>query len=237
MCQSLTGYSQARKAPVKKTVTAKKIIKKPVVKKAPGKISQPVRIKIITDSGTMIVKLYDSTPLHRDNFVKLVKEGFYDSLLFHRVIPQFMIQGGDPGSKHAEAGSLLGAGGDELGRIPAEFRKTLFHKKGALAAARDQNPEKASSACQFYIVVGKTYTDEQLKMMQEQRGIYFSPAQIQTYKTVGGTPFLDQDYTVFGEVEKGLDVIEKIANAARDENNRPLTDIRMHMEIIPAAKK
>ncbi|MEO5944826.1 MAG: peptidylprolyl isomerase [Ferruginibacter sp.] len=237
MLQALTGFTQIKKAPVTKTTITKKIIKKPVVKKAIVNKIQPIRIKIVTDSGTMIVKLYDSTPLHRDNFVKLVKEGFYDSLMFHRVIPQFMIQGGDPTSKFAEAGAQLGNGGDDLGRIPAEFRKTLYHKKGVLAAARDDNPEKASSACQFYIVEGKKFTDEQLKMMEEQRGTKFSSAQRLAYKTIGGTPFLDQGYTVFGEVEKGLNVIDKIANVPRDANNRPLGDIRMHMEIMAPVVK
>ena len=230
---TFTGTSQVKKAPVKKTVTTKKIVKKPVAKKVVVNKIQPIRIKIVTDSGTMIVKLYDSTPLHRDNFVKLVKEGFYDSLMFHRVIPQFMIQGGDPNSKNAEPGILLGNGGDDLGRIPAEFRKSLYHKKGALAAARDDNPEKASSACQFYLVEGKTFTDDQLNMMEAQRGSKFSPAQRLAYKTIGGTPFLDQGYTVFGEVIQGLDVIHKIANVPRDGNNRPLADIRMHMEVLP----
>ena len=125
--------------------SAKSIVKKPVkttvIKALPDK---SIRIKITTDSGTMIVKLYDSTPLHRDNFVKLVKEGFYDSLMFHRIIQGFMIQDGDPNSKNAAAGVMLGNGGDNLTRIPAEFRKSLYHKKGVLAAARDGNPEKAA---------------------------------------------------------------------------------------------
>ncbi len=192
----------------------------------------PVRICVYTDSGSMIIKLSDSTPLHRDNFVKLVKQGFYDSLMFHRVIPQFMIQGGDPTSKYATAGSRLGNGGDQMARIPAEFNHTLYHRKGALAAARDGNPEKASSACQFYIVDGKTFTDEQLTMLERQNGRKYTEEQRTIYKTMGGTAQLDQNYTVFGEVESGLDVIGKIAGVAKDGSNRPLTDVRMRMEIM-----
>ena len=191
-----------------------------------------IRVKITTDSGIIIVKLYDSTPLHRDNFVKLVNQKFYDSLMFHRIIPDFMIQGGDPMSKNATAGSMLGMGGGDMARIPAEFRPYLFHKKGALAAARDGNPEKASSACQFYIVEGRVSNDKELDMIQQQKGIKFSPEQRQAYTTVGGTPFLDQDYTVFGEVVSGLEVIDKIINVPRDANNRPLGDVRMKMELL-----
>ncbi len=191
-----------------------------------------IRVKITTDSGIIIVKLYDSTPLHRDNFVKLVNQKFYDSLMFHRIIPDFMIQGGDPMSKNATAGSMLGMGGGDMARIPAEFRPYLFHKKGALAAARDGNPEKASSACQFYIVEGRVSNDKELDMIQQQKGIKFSPEQRQAYTTVGGTPFLDQDYTVFGEVVSGLEVLDKIINVPRDANNRPLGDVRMKMELL-----
>lgn len=192
----------------------------------------PVRIKISTDSGVIVVLLSDSTPQHRDNFVKLVKTGFYDSLLFHRVIPQFMIQGGDPSSKNAPQGTMLGGGGTDMVRTPAEFNATLYHKKGALAAARDNNPEKASSASQFYIVEGKLYTDDQLNMIEQQKGFKYTPAQREMYKTAGGTPQLDQAYTVFGEVESGLDVVAKISHATKDGANRPVADIRMKMEIL-----
>lgn len=227
-------------AQVKKTVAKKKVIA--VKKITPSKKivavnkTLPIRIKIVTDSGTMVVRLYDSTPLHRDNFVKLVKQGFYDSLLFHRVIPGFMIQGGDPASKTAEAGAMLGNGGGDMSRIPAEFKKSLFHKKGVLAAARDGNPEKASSACQFYLVEGKIFTDDELNMMEMQKGSKIPAAQRAAYKTIGGTPQLDQGYTVFGEIESGIGVIDKIANMPRDNNNRPLTDIRMHMEVMIPGK-
>ena len=192
-----------------------------------------VRVKIVTDSGTMIVKLYDSTPLHRDNFVKLVKQGFYDSLLFHRVIAGFMIQGGDPLSKNAPARTMLGNGGGDMQRIPAEFRPNLIHKRGALAAARDGNPQKASSACQFYIVHGRQSSDAELNQLELGKGIKYSEEQKNMYKTIGGTAMLDMDYTVFGEVESGLEVIDKIASVSKDGSNRPFGDVRMHMEVLP----
>ena len=191
-----------------------------------------VRVKIVTDSGTMIVKLYDSTPLHRDNFVKLVKEGFYDSLLFHRVIEGFMLQGGDPLSKNAPAGTALGMGDGDMQRIPAEFNLNYVHKRGALAAARDGNPQKASSACQFYIVQGRQISDAELNQMELSKGRKYTDEQKQIYKTQGGTPFLDMDYTVFGEVESGMEVIDKIASVSKDGNNRPYGNIRMHMEVM-----
>ena len=190
------------------------------------------RVKIVTDSGTLIVKLYDSTPLHRDNFIKLVKQGFYDSLLFHRVIQGFMIQGGDPLSKHAVAGQQLGMGGGEMDRIPAEIKGNIIHKRGALAAARDGNPQKASSACQFYLVQGKRSSDQELDMMEQRSGKKYSPEQRTIYKTQGGTPFLDHEYTVFGEVESGIEVIDKLASVPKLPGDRPIGDVRMHMEII-----
>ncbi|MEZ5027876.1 MAG: peptidylprolyl isomerase [Ferruginibacter sp.] len=231
-----------KKPTVKKTVTQKTTTKKTsTVKKnkpvanAPKLIKVPgTRIKITTDSGVIIVRLYDKTPLHRDNFIKLVKDHFYDSLLFHRVIQSFMIQGGDPDSKHAQPGQQLGSG-DVGYTIPAEFDTTLFHKKGALAAARqgDQvNPLKASSGCQFYIVQGKKWTDQDLDMISMQNGIYFSPAKREIYKTIGGTPFLDMNYTVFGEVESGLDVVDKIASVPKAPGDRPIGDVHMYMELV-----
>ncbi|MEO7315939.1 MAG: peptidylprolyl isomerase [Ginsengibacter sp.] len=194
----------------------------------------PVRIKIETDSGTMVVRLYNRTPLHRDNFVKLVKEDFYDGLLFHRVIPNFMIQGGDPDSKNAQPGVALGEGGLKY-TVPAEFDSTLFHKKGALAMAREGdkvNPEKASSSTQFYLVEGKKLTDEELDKLEERFKITIPENHREIYRTIGGTPFLDMSYTVFGEVESGLEVIDKISNAPKDSRNRPLTDIKMNISII-----
>lgn len=227
---TLNGFSQTKKTVAKKPVVELNTPKKIVAPAA--KADGSLRIKISTDSGIIIVRLSDSTPLHRDNFAKLVKEGFYDSLLFHRVIPQFMIQGGDPTSKYAQPGIMLGNGGDDLSRIPAEFKPSLYHKKGVLAAARDGNPEKASSACQFYLVEGKLWTDEQLNMMEQQEGVKYTQEQRINYKTIGGTPHLDGAYTVFGEVETGIEVIGKIANVSRDGNNRPLGDLRMKMEIL-----
>ena len=155
--------------------------------------------------------LYNKTPLHRDNFVKLVKQHFYDSLLFHRVIKDFMIQGGDPDSKNAKPGAHLGEGSLNY-TIPAEFDTALFHKKGALAAAREadaDNPKKSSSSTQFYIVDGQTFTDSQLDRIEEKNKINIPQNHREFYKTVGGTPFLDMNYTVFGEVISGIDVVEK----------------------------
>ncbi|MFI5185974.1 MAG: peptidylprolyl isomerase [Chitinophagales bacterium] len=184
-----------------------------------------------TNYGDIVVRLSDSTPLHRDNFLKLVKTGYYDSVLFHRVIKNFMIQAGDPESKNAKPGEPLGNGGPGY-RIPAEFRTTLFHKKGVIAAARDNNPEKASSGSQFYIVQGKKFTDAGLDSVEVYRlnGRKIPPEQREVYKTMGGTPHLDQNYTVFGEVVKGLDVVDKIAAVATSKGNnmdRPLEDVRI----------
>ena len=191
-------------------------------------------VKIETSYGDMVVKLYNETPLHRDNFIKLVKEGTYDGLLFHRVINQFMIQGGDPKSRTAKPGQMLGDG--ELGyTIPAEFVPGLFHKKGALAAARqgdEVNPKKASSSCQFYIVQGTTWDANRLKMVEQRMGKSFTPEQAEAYATVGGTPFLDGDYTVFGEVVEGMEVIDKIAAVQCGPMDRPVEDVKMKMSII-----
>lgn len=191
-------------------------------------------VLVETDYGNMTLKLYNQTPKHRDNFLKLVGEGFYDSLIFHRVIQHFMIQGGDPMSKHARPGQMLGEG--SLGyRIPAEFVPGLFHKKGVLAAAREGdmvNPEKASSSCQFYIVQGNVWDDARLEMLQKRYGKDLTTEQIEAYKTVGGTPHLDGDYTVFGEVVDGLEVIDKIAAVPTDQMDRPRVDVRMKMTIV-----
>lgn len=280
-------------AQVKKSTTPKQ---KPQTKKAapvhktvtrPLPFSQEQKVELSTDYGVIILKLYNETPKHRDNFIKLVKAGFYDSLLFHRVIETFMIQGGDPGSKNADTSLSLG-GGDVGYTIPAEFNPMLFHKKGALAAARDNNPAKASSGCQFYIVQGKTYTVKELEqiingknMSRKQEILYniyqrdsvqamvnelnmkgdkevlrnyigtLQPAadkeyeqkypnatkvdmdQIEFYVRVGGTPQLDGDYTVFGEVISGWEVIDKIAAVAtRKSDNRPLSNVRMKMRLL-----
>lgn len=189
-------------------------------------------VVISTQLGDIKLKLYDETPLHRDNFIKLVNEHYFDSTLFHRVINKFMIQGGDPDSKRAVAGAMLGNGGPSY-TIPAEFVPTLIHKKGVLAAAREGdmiNPQKASSGSQFYIVQGKVFTTEELDMLSKRMGKSFTAEQIKTYTTIGGTPHLDGSYTVFGEVISGWDVIDKIAAVATDQNNRPKEDIRMFVK-------
>lgn len=248
-------------------------------------------ILISTPYGNMKVKLFNETPLHRANFLKLIKHGFYDSLLFHRVINHFMIQGGDPDSKTANDTMLLG-NGDVDYWIPAEFNKKIYHKKGMLAAAREDdevNPGRKSSGSQFYIVMGKTYDsatlrkaeirinknivqeincnvafsgkskklqeyylrltaegkEDSLKMVRRQLvdpisierykttpHFTFTPEQIKTYSTIGGTPHLDMNYTIFGEVVEGLDVIDKIAALKTDKNDRPLENVRMKISII-----
>ena len=244
------------------------------------------KLKIKTTEGEILVRLYDETPQHRDNFIKLAKEGFYDGTLFHRVIKDFMIQGGDPDSKGAPKGKMLGSGGPDY-TIPAEFvYPQLFHKRGALSAARlgdEVNPERASSGCQFYIVWGKQYKSSELKQMehqmemQQEQTIFnelakvyhqeimdirrnrdreglqvlqdqlieetktrsqamgkpaFTPEQVEAYTTVGGTPFLDNQYTVFGEVEEGLGVVERIQNCATLRGDRPQEDITMTIEVL-----
>lgn len=197
-------------------------------------------VLIETNYGKIIIRLSDSTPLHRDNFLKLVKVGFYDSLLFHRVIQNFMIQGGDPDSKNAKAGIPLGNGGPSY-RIPAEFRTTLFHQKGVIAAARDNNPEKASSGSQFYIVQGKKFTDAGLDSTETYRLKRKLPVEHrEVYKTIGGTPHLDQNYTVFGIVVKGLDVVDTIAAVPTSkgvDKDRPLEDARIIKAKLVKRKK
>ena len=184
-------------------------------------------VVIETNKGSIKIEVFNDVPQHAANFLKLAKEGFYDSLLFHRVIPSFMIQGGDPDSKNAPSKQMLGNG--DLGyKVPAEFKlPTYYHKKGALAAARDNNPEKASSGCQFYIVVGKIFTDADLNNM-EQRGHFKYSEQARTdYKTIGGTPHLDGDYTVYGQVVTGQEIVDAISLVPRDTNNRPNEDVRI----------
>ena len=241
-----------------------------------------MKVKIETTLGDITVRLYDETPIHRDNFVRLVKEGYYDGTLFHRVIKDFMIQGGDPDSKGAPAGKMLGVGGPDY-TLEAEIKDNLYHKRGALAAARqgdEVNPERRSSGSQFYIVWGQVYKENQLnqlgkqirmqkvqdafnalakarreEIMQMRRernraGLQelqdqliaeaenkvgkqgLTDQQMQLYSTVGGTPHLDGQYTVFGEVEEGLNVVEQIQNTATGRADRPTNDIDMRMTII-----
>ena len=188
---------------------------------------------ISTEYGDMKIKLYDQTPYHRDNFLKLARQGFYDGTLFHRVIKDFMIQGGDPDSKNAQPSQQLGMGGPGY-TVPAEINPDLFHKKGVLSAARtgDQgNPQRRSSGSQFYVVQGKTATEAELKGM-ESRGFVFSDAQKEAYKTIGGIPFLDGQYTVFGEVVEGLEVIDKIAATQTAPGDRPLKDVKMTVKVV-----
>ena len=241
-----------------------------------------MKVKIQTTLGDIVVRLYDETPIHRDNFVKLAREGYYDGTLFHRVIKDFMIQGGDPDSKGAPAGKMLGVGGPDY-TLQAEIQEGLFHKRGALAAARqgdEVNPERRSSGSQFYIVWGQVYNQGQLRQFSKQLKIQkiqsafnqlaaqhrdeimqmrrernraglhelqdklaaqaeamvtgdgLSAEQIEVYTTVGGTPHLDGQYTVFGEVEQGLDVVEKIQNAATGRADRPIDDIEIKVTMI-----
>lgn len=182
--------------------------------------------------GDCIIKLYNETPLHRANFVRLAHNHKLDHTLFHRVIKDFMIQGGDPDSKNAQLGDALGDA--SLGpNIPAEFRDSLFHKKGALGAARDDTPEKSSSGSQFYLVKGKVFTDKQLDSLETNRLKAKIPAwKREVYKTIGGTPHLDNNYTVFGEVVKGLDLIDEISIVPTGENDRPVTDVRMTFSLL-----
>jgi peptidyl-prolyl cis-trans isomerase B (cyclophilin B) len=190
-------------------------------------------VKISTNYGDVYIKLYNQTPKHRDNFIKIVKDGTLNETLFHRVIQEFMVQGGDIDSKTAKPSTQLGNG--DLGyTIPAEFVPELFHKKGALAAARNNNPDKASSSSQFYIVQGKVFTDKELDDTETNRmnGRKIPLAQREVYKTLGGTPHLDQNYTVFGEVVKGLQMVDNICTVKIDGNNRPLTDIKMIISLV-----
>ena len=196
--------------------------------------NQYVRIK--TNYGSVIVRLYNQTPKHRDNFIKLAKRGFYNGTLFHRVIQNFMIQGGDPDSRDTaknKPGAELG-NGDLKYTVPAEFRDSLFHKRGVLAAARDDNPAKASSACQFYIVEGKRWTPGKLDTLENTRlkGRKIPAWQRDIYTTVGGVPHLDQNYTVYGEVVTGIDMVDRIAALNKDERDRPVNDVPMTVELL-----
>ena len=194
-----------------------------------------------TTEGNIRIALYDETPLHRDNFLKLIKMNVYDSLLFHRVIKDFMIQSGDTNSKHARPGQRLGTGDFDYTQEP-EFRlPQIFHRRGMVAMARepdDVNPERRSSACQFYIVWGKCFNDQQIEKVQERLdtltngSVKLTPEMINVYKTVGGTPHLDGQYSIFGEVAEGLDVVERIQQVQTDKYNRPLVDVRILRAIV-----
>lgn len=288
-------FAQAPKKPVKKpapktvapaaTPKERHITVPRQYKDQTGKGTQ--RVEIETEFGRMVVRLYDETPLHRDNFIKLVKEGFYDSLLFHRVIQGFMIQGGDPQSKTADSAMMLG-NGDVGYKIPAEFRPNLYHRRGVLAAARDNNPQQASSGCQFYIVQGRKFTAKELEnainsrnMSRKQEILYtlyqsdtvqaavgklqnegdkekvreyigtlqqvadklykakypdaekVDADQMRAYMEFGGAPHLDGSYTVFGELESGWDVLDKIGGTPVNPNtSRPFHNIRMNIRLL-----
>lgn len=191
-------------------------------------------IHLSTSLGDMVIKLYDETPAHRYNFMKLVEESFFDSLLFHRVIDGFMIQGGDPQSRNSAKGARLGMGGPGY-TVPAEFNDQLVHVKGALAAARTggpSNPEMRSSGSQFYIVHGAPVSENSLKIMESRNGFKYGDKQKEEYLALGGTPQLDNNYTVFGRVIEGLDVIDKIAKVQKDGADRPVTDVIMTLKLI-----
>lgn len=194
-------------------------------------------VLIMTNKGNMVVKLYNQTPLHRDNFLSKVRAGFYDSLLFHRVINRFMIQGGDPESKYATTDKRVGGGAAPGDLIPAEFRtdQKIYHQRGALAAARTDNPEKASSNCQFYIVQRPVWRKSELDSTITARKLVLNEEQKTLYTTIGGTPHLDGGYTVFGELLQGFEVLDSIA-ATPTKNDRPLTDVRMHMFLLNKPK-
>jgi cyclophilin family peptidyl-prolyl cis-trans isomerase len=190
--------------------------------------AQKYKAKIVTNYGTIVVQLYDGTPLHRDNFIKLCNQHYYDSLLFHRVIHGFVIQAGDPFSKYAKDTVLLGDS-DLNYVIPAEIMpEKYYHKRGALGMARDDNPQKASSACQFYIVQGKIANDSTfIKAKVRTSGYEIPEEHKQVYRKIGGIPHLDSRYTVFGEVIKGMDVVDKIAVVLTDKNDRPKKEVRI----------
>lgn len=200
-------------------------------------------VEINTTAGRMLVELYNETPKHRDNFLKLVRENYYDSTLFHRVIQGFMIQGGDPDSRKAEDRTKqLGNGGPGY-TLPAEIHPGLIHRKGALAAAREGdnvNPERRSSGSQFYLVQGRKWMPKDLARMEarlnnslpDSLSVHYTPEQIEAYKTQGGAPHLDGGYTVFGQLLEGFDVLDRIAALPCDNFNRPQADVRIWMRVI-----
>jgi cyclophilin family peptidyl-prolyl cis-trans isomerase len=193
-------------------------------------------VTIQTDKGTMRFILFDETPKHKANFIKLAGDKFYDGLLFHRIIDDFMIQGGDPTSRNAKPEDMLGKG-DNGYTVPAEFSPKLFHQKGALAAARDNNPAKESSGCQFYIVEGRKWSKTDLDKQAARAARKLTDDQRKTYETIGGTPHLDGSYTVFGQLIDGMEVIDKIASVDKDERDRPEKDVAMKVSVKKMKKK
>lgn len=232
LCFVVTDIHAQKPAERKPAKADRAVIK--AVRKTIDKKDQRFHVLILTGQGDILVRLFNETPLHRDNFVAKVKEGFYDSLMFHRVIKDFMIQGGDPNSRKPTPGQQLGAGSAPGDRIPAEFRteQNIYHKRGALAAARDGNPQKASSNCQFYLVQRKPWRATELDSMVRFRGLRINEKQKELYVKEGGTPHLDGGYTVFGETVSGLDVIDRIATVKTGPADRPVADVRMRMYIV-----
>src|ERR1700733_91175 len=185
-------------------------------------------VKIVTAQGYCIVKLYNETPVHRDNFIKLVKAHYFDATTFNRILRGFVIQGGDPDSLYDKSKTLK----PEQKWIQPEFNTALFHKRGALAMGRDDNKAKASFTTQIYLVDGKTYTNEQLDAIEKKYGLHFTEAQRETYRTIGGTPFLDQNYTVFGEIVKGMDFIDKVTAVKVNKDGNPDKEVWMKIRVL-----
>ncbi|MCW3122138.1 MAG: peptidylprolyl isomerase [Flavipsychrobacter sp.] len=198
--------------------------------------AQKYKVTIETDMGIIKGILYNNTPQNTANMVKVAKEHGYDSTLFHRIIPEFMIQGGDPDSKNAKPGQMLGGGGLKY-TVPAEINDADYHKRGAFGVARDNNPSKAGSAMQFYIVVGKKFTDAELDGIGSRSGHKYTAEQREVLRTQGGAPHLDGNYTVFGEVTQGMDIVDKIVASPRDRSDRPNTDIRILKLRVKKKKK
>lgn len=194
-------------------------------------------LTLTTNKGVTHMILYDETPLHKANFIKLVKSKFYDSLTFHRVMENFMIQGGDPESKKAKPGARLGSGGSTMEKIPFEYNADLIHKKGALAMASNGNAEKQSSGCQFYIVHGRKFSDDELTKTEKNNNVNYTNKQRADYMAVGGAAFLDNRYTVFGTIIDNFSLVDEIAAVSKDEANRPNEDIRMKITARKYRKK
>jgi peptidyl-prolyl cis-trans isomerase B (cyclophilin B) len=222
----MLACSQASQADTATTGSDNQEQKNPTKKKKPA---QMTKVLLKTSMGDIVIALYDETPLHKENFIKLVNDKYYDGVLFHRIIQNFMIQTGDPESKTAKPGQMLGNGGPGY-TIPAEFVPGLYHKRGAVAAARmgdNVNPKKESSGSQFYIVDGRVFSTNDLNRVIQMTGKTYSMEQIKDYTSIGGAPHLDGDYTVFGEVVSGMEIVDKIAAQQKDGRDRPLEDIKI----------
>ena len=222
----MLACSQASQADTATTGSDNQEQKNPTKKKKPA---QMTKVLLKTSMGDIVIALYDETPLHKENFIKLVNDKYYDGVLFHRIIQNFMIQTGDPESKTAKPGQMLGNGGPGY-TIPAEFVPGLYHKRGAVAAARmgdNVNPRKESSGSQFYIVDGRVFNTNEINRVIQMTGKTYSMDQIKDYTSIGGAPHLDGDYTVFGEVVSGMEIVDKIAAQQKDGRDRPLEDIKI----------